>query len=93
MKQTWMTLKILLYLTLVAVPILFVIQNRERSTELSLDLGFAAWKLADPVSIPYLLAGTLVVGVLFGLLIPWLWQRRSRGADSFASETGAGDSW
>lgn len=39
---------------------LFVVQNSARTVVLSLDLGFAAWRLAEPMSAP------LLVGLCFG---------------------------
>ena len=54
------------------VGTLFVLQNGERATQLSLDLGFRAWELQRPVTVPLLIAvcftsGLVVAGVPLGL--------------------------
>lgn len=48
------------------VAYLFVVQNGSRETQLSLDLGFAAFQLAQPVSVPMLAASALGLGWLLG---------------------------
>jgi uncharacterized integral membrane protein len=57
---------------LIAVCALFALQNSSRVTQLSLDLGFFAWQLKEPVSVPALIgisfgSGALLTG-LFMLL-------------------------
>jgi uncharacterized integral membrane protein len=54
---------------LIAFCALFALQNSSRQTQLSLDVGFTAWRLEKPVSIPVLIgisfgSGLLVGGVL-----------------------------
>lgn len=95
MRKTWVTIKVLFWLCVVGLPVLFVIQNRLRVTELSLDLGFVAWKLAEPVAIPYLLMGTLGAGVLLGVLLSYFWRRRREHSESYGSESAssASESW
>jgi uncharacterized integral membrane protein len=51
---------------------LFVVQNLAREVQLSLDLGFRAWQLERPVSVPVLIAicigtGMVLAGVPLGL--------------------------
>lgn len=50
---------------------LFAIQNSSRTTQLSLDLGFAAWQLDREVPVPALLGGTLLVGLVVGAVPLW----------------------
>jgi uncharacterized integral membrane protein len=62
----------LVVLLLGSVAALFVLQNAARTTELSLNLGFAAWQLAEPLPIPALIgvsfgAGFLLATLLFGV--------------------------
>lgn len=47
---------------------LFVVQNSGRTTQLSLDLGVAAWQLSDPVSVPALIGTCFGAGFILGLL-------------------------
>lgn len=54
---------------LIALGALFSLQNSARTTQLSLDLGFAAWQLEQPVSIPLLIGISFAVGVLVGGLL------------------------
>jgi uncharacterized integral membrane protein len=63
---------VLVTLLLAGVVTLFVVQNASRTTQLSLNLGFAAWQLQDPVPVPALIAvafatGFLLSAVLFGV--------------------------
>jgi hypothetical protein len=44
---------------------LFWVQNSARTTQLSFDLGFAAWQLQQPVPVPALIA--VCVGIGAGL--------------------------
>lgn len=50
----------------VAVAALFVLQNINRSSQLSLDLYFAAWQLQEPVPVMALVGGAFAVGLLLG---------------------------
>ena len=66
-------LKLLLLTVVVLVIAAFTAQNMSRTTQLSLDLYVAAWKLAQPVAVPVLVwasfgSGLLVAGV-------WGWVR------------------
>jgi uncharacterized integral membrane protein len=55
---------VLAVFAVVAVGTLFVVQNISRETQLSLDLGFRAWQLRTPVSIPVLIATCFGTGVV-----------------------------
>ena len=63
---------VIVVMTVVGVGALFVLQNGERATQLSLDLGFRAWELRRPITVPLLIAvcfssGLIVAGVPLGL--------------------------
>lgn len=58
----------ILLVVLAALGALFVVQNSSRTTQLSLDLGIAAWQLEQPVTIPALIGISFGVGVVTGLL-------------------------
>ena len=54
------------------VVTLFVLQNAARTVQLSLNLGFAAWQLAEPIPVPAVIgasfgAGFLLAAALFGV--------------------------
>lgn len=58
---------------------LFWVQNISRTTQLSIDFGFAAAQLPQPVPIPALLAGTFGAGFVlafFGMLFRSAGQSR-----------------
>ena len=59
---------VLAVFAVVTVGTLFVVQNSSRETQLSLDLGFRAWQLGTPVSVPVLIATCFGAGgVVAGL--------------------------
>lgn len=60
------TLVAVVVILLLAVGALFVVQNSARSTQLSLDLGVAAWQLERPVPIPALIGVCFGAGLLVG---------------------------
>ena len=45
---------------------LFAVQNSARTTQLSFDIGVAAWQLQEPVPIPALIGVCVGVGFLIG---------------------------
>lgn len=49
----------------------FYIQNSLRLSSLSLDLGFGAWKLAEPQPLPLLLLAAFAIGLLPISLWSW----------------------
>lgn len=57
----------------VAGLVLFVVQNSARRTQLSFDLGFSAWQLAEPVPVVWLVCGAFALG--FSLAAGWLGVR------------------
>ncbi len=59
--------KIVLGLLVVLVASAFVVQNGERTTELSFDVVFAAWKLSRPIAVPALMG----ICVTAGAVIAW----------------------
>ena len=61
------------------VATLFTVQNSARTTQLSFDLGFAAWQLERPVAIPALIGGCVLVGILLGAVPMWLRSARLAG--------------
>lgn len=60
----WTALVIGLLVILVAV--MFTLQNSARVSDLSLNLGFAAWHLQAPAPVPWLIWGALGLGLLLG---------------------------
>jgi hypothetical protein len=61
-RHVMMAVVTVLTLASAAVVALFVVQNSERSTQLTLNLGFAAWQLAQPVSVPALIGVAFAAG-------------------------------
>ena len=43
---------------------LFWVQNSARTTQLSFDVGFAAWQLREPVPVPVLIVSCVALGLL-----------------------------
>ena len=76
---------------------LFVVQNLGRSTQVSFDLGFAAWQLANPVSIPVLVGLAFGVGLGTGLLLtlPRMARisRKARTLERQVALSGDDDAW
>jgi uncharacterized membrane protein YciS (DUF1049 family) len=70
------------------------LQNSSRTTDLSLNLGFAAWRLAEPVAVPALLATASGVGFVLGMFVfgaGWLRaSRRARRAERQVALSGSG---
>jgi hypothetical protein len=65
-----LVLVLVLLIALVAfVAWLFIVQNSARTTQLSLDLGFAAWQLQRPIAIPALLGISFGSGFALGALL------------------------
>lgn len=53
----------------IAAGALFSVQNAARTTQLSFDLGFAAWRLEEPLPVPVLMALCCAGGLLLGLAV------------------------
>ncbi len=60
---------------------MFIIQNYDRTTDLSLNLIVLTTEFQEPVSVPLLLIGTFVGGGLFGLITGFLLRGRRRTED------------
>ena len=67
-RNGWIAMLVLLA-ALGGVGTLFVLQNGARTTQLSLDVGFAAWKLEQPISVPALVGICFGAGFLGGALV------------------------
>ena len=65
------------------VGVMFHLQNVDRAVELSLDLGFAAWRLSEPAPASVVVGVALGAGVLVGVLalLPAVFAARSRVTD------------
>jgi uncharacterized integral membrane protein len=50
----------------VLIGALFAVQNSARTVQLSLDLGFVAWQLAEPMPVPLLVGLSFGSGLLIG---------------------------
>ncbi len=73
----WTTLLRLTALALAALAIvMFTLQNVSRTTSLSFDAYFAAWELARPVPVPFVIWGSFGAGVLVASVVGWA---RARG--------------
>ena len=72
---------------------LFIVQNYERTTDLSINLSFFHRHLADPVSVPLLLIGTFLGGGLFGLVAGLLLRGRKRGSSLTGGSSDLDDAW
>ena len=97
-----MALKIFKILLLYILPIftpmfllaLFIAQNMERTSDLSLDLYWVAMHLSKPVPVAPLLLGTLLVGLLAGALYGYLKGRGSQaGHGPTPRSSESGDAW
>jgi uncharacterized integral membrane protein len=90
----WTALVIGLLVILVAV--MFTLQNSARVSDLSLNLGFAAWHLQAPAPVPWLLWGALGGWGFIGRLKD---GRRLRELETRAARAdvggrgGGGDGW
>lgn len=82
---------LLLAATVGFVGYLFVVQNSLRTTQLSLNLGFAAWELSQPLPVVALVGGAFGAGLLLGLLLllPG-WARRGRKLRQLEQEIALG---
>jgi uncharacterized integral membrane protein len=60
---------LIVVLLVVGVIAQFAVENSSRTTDLTLDLYFVAWKLKEPASIPVLIASAFGGGFGLGLLL------------------------
>ncbi len=88
MKRFFRVLMVLVVFLLGVAGVLFWFQNAARTTQLSLNLWFVAWELAQPVQVPALVATSAGAGFLAGSLVfGWLAlsaTRRARRAERMA---------
>jgi uncharacterized integral membrane protein len=70
-RNGWIAV-LLLLAVVVSLAGLFYVQNSARTTQLSFDLGFAAWQLTSAKPVPALLLGAAGGGFLLGFLPMWL---------------------
>lgn len=65
--RTWLTLLIFALSALLIA--LFTAQNLARATQLSLNVGFAAWQLSQPVPVVGLVFGSFGLGLVIGAIL------------------------
>jgi uncharacterized integral membrane protein len=92
MKHAKLISVLVIVLLVVGLLSLFITQNYDRTTDLSINLFFFDRHFVDPVSVPLLLIGTFAGGGLFGLVAGLLLRGRRRGADS-AGSSSLDDAW
>ena len=64
MGRSGRLLKLILLLVAAAFAALFTIQNIERTSVLSLDIGVVAYQFAEPQPIPYIALSAFGIGLL-----------------------------
>jgi len=74
------TITLIVILLIAICAVLFTIQNLNRVSDLSLNLGFVAVHLKDPQPLPYLLWSAFGGGALCGVIFAALLGRGSRPA-------------
>ena len=79
--SAWRWFQLVSVLLVGLVGTLFTVQNSSRTSDLSLDLWFAAWHLQAPAPLPVLLWVAFAVGLLVGV-IGMAFGRRSSRAES-----------
>lgn len=87
---------LVLVLVLGGALTLFVAQNLGQTASLSFNLGpwVGAWRLAQPVPVPYLLLGGVGVGFLGGLAVGATRRRGARaGSAPYPGAGVKGDEW
>lgn len=73
---------------------LFVVQNWERTSDISLDLYFVAWHLSNPVPVAPLLLAVFATGLLLGALWGYLKGRSTQmGSAAGGRESHSDDAW
>ncbi len=86
---------------MLAIGVLFTVQNLERTSDLSLDLYVVAYHLSEPQPVPYLLLGAFGIGLvlagLWGLVMRMGIQRRVRDLEQQVARaslsTASDDDW
>ncbi len=92
MKNAKLIISLVLFVLVTGLLALFVVQNYERTTDLSINLIFFHRHLADPISVPLLLLGTFAGGGLVGLVTGLLLRGRRRDA-GHEGGSGLDDAW
>jgi uncharacterized integral membrane protein len=92
MKHTKLISVLVILLLAVGLLTLFILQNWERTTDLSINLIFFQRHLAQPVSVPLLLIGTFSSGGLIGLIAGLVLRGRS-GSSTSSSGSSLDDAW
>jgi hypothetical protein len=99
MSRTTAILVVIAALVLGGLATLFVVQNAQRTTQLSLDLWVRAWELQGPVSVPALMGLCFGTGLLLGGGFFWLraaaaWRRvRVLERQVALQDRGGGSGW
>ncbi len=99
MRARMLIVGLVLLAGLCFVVVLFAIQNAGRTVQLSLDLGVAAWQLAEPASVSAVVGGAFGLGfaLALGLTLPRLSRlgRKVRALERQTALTGGGqeDPW
>jgi len=91
MRQTVLVLKILLVLCFLGVLTLFIVQNYDRTTDISLNLVFWSTHASTPWRLPWLLALTFGLGGFFGTILGFVLRGPSSASDSSYSSGGSSD--
>ena len=90
----------LLFLLVFAALALFGVQNWARLSDLSFDVGVAAWHLSAPLPVPELMLFSFAAGFVFALIVRALWFRGKKSAEtgpgvgsSYATDLAGDDEW
>jgi len=81
--SAWRWFQLVSVLLVGLVGTLFTVQNSSRTSDLSLDLWFAAWHLQAPAPLPVLLWVAFAVGLLVGVIGMVVGRRSSAAAPAY----------
>ncbi len=95
MKHARWIFWLVVLLLVAAVITLFIVQNLDRTTGLSINLFFFSTQFSQPMSVPLLLIGTFSGGTLVGLVVGFLLRGRGRRSADTLGAAGADldDAW
>lgn len=94
MRNARLYIRIVAWILVLTTLALFVVQNQERTTDLSLDLYVFAVHLARPLPVTWLLLGVFATGALVGGLYGYLKGRGSSSGYSRPDKSAdGGDAW
>jgi uncharacterized integral membrane protein len=88
--SAWRWFQLVSVLLIGLVGTLFTVQNSSRTSDLSLDLWFAAWHLQAPAPLPVLLWVAFAVGLLVGVVGMAFGRRSGRSESPYG---GGSPSW